>query len=140
MSFGVRLRRFASTLLRRVERTTEKVPRTLQVGDRISLSGGYRFEPEWLSGKTSVKGSVVAFIPNQNDGSACVIKLDEPLGGDGASDDIAILKLRYVDASWGPSETVHIELCDFMPETKRWEDRRQGEWVESHATYKVLAD
>jgi hypothetical protein len=30
---------------------------------------------------------------------------------------------------------VHIELCDFVPEAKPWDDRRRGVWVESHATY-----
>jgi hypothetical protein len=31
--------------------------------------------------------------------------------------------------------TVHLELCDFEPEDRPWKTRRQGTWVESHASY-----
>ena len=35
----------------------------------------------------------------------------------------------------GGKETVHIELCNFMPEAASWKSRKQGTWVESHASY-----
>jgi hypothetical protein len=110
----------------------------LQAGDRVRLSGGYDFEPAWLSGKASVEGTVAAFIPGQNKNPAAVIKLDEPISAEGATGDALVLELRYVGANWGSTEIVHVELCNFMPEPKRWQDRRQGKWVESHATCERL--
>ena len=108
----------------------------LQTGDRVQLSGGYSFEPEWLSGRGSVAGMVAEFIPGQNETPAAVIKLDEPLTAEGVTGDLLVLELRYVGASWQSTGTVHVELCDFAPESTRWQDRRQGKWVESHATYR----
>jgi hypothetical protein len=32
----------------------------------------------------------------------------------------------------------HPGTRDFRPERKRWQERRQGAWVESHATYDYL--
>jgi hypothetical protein len=108
----------------------------LELGSRVKLSGGYDFEPTWLSGRASVTGEVAAFIPGQNDMPAAVIKLDAPITADGVTGDILVLELRYVGAVWDASGVVHVELCDFSPEAKRWQDRRQGKWVESHASYK----
>ncbi len=105
----------------------------------MHLSGGYHFEPAWLSGKASVEGTVAEFIPGQNETPAAVVKLDEPLTTEGVTGDVLVLELRYVGAKWEDTGTVHIELCDFAPEPKRWQDRRQGKWVESHATYQRLA-
>lgn len=75
------------------------------------------------------------FIPGQNEASAAVIKLDELITAGDVTGDTLVLELRYVGASWGSTETVHVELCDFTPEAKKWQERRQGKWVESHATY-----
>lgn len=113
--------------------------RQLCVGDRLTIGGGYDQEPEWLSGNGSVTGTLVSFIPKRNE-KAAVVQLDEPLTAKGVTGVIVVLSLRYVGATWGPTETVHVELCDFLPESKPWEDRRQGAWVESHATYRLLAD
>jgi hypothetical protein len=111
---------------------------SLQTGDRVQLSGGYGFEPAWLSGRASVEGTVADFIPGQNETPAAVVKLDEPLTTEGVTGDLLVLELRYVGATWETTGTVHIELCDLQPEPKRWQDRRQGKWVESHAIYQRL--
>jgi hypothetical protein len=108
----------------------------LQVGDRVQLSGGYDAGSTWLADKEAIYGRDAKFIPGQNTEPAALIKLDEPLTGDGVTGDFIVLELRYAETKWGPTETVHVELCDFEPEEKRWQDRQQGEWVESHATYK----
>lgn len=112
--------------------------RELRVGDRVELSGGYDMEPRWLAGREFVLGSLVGFIPGQNKNPAAVVKLDTPISIDGLTGDTLVLELRYVGAEWRATEIVHVELCDFAPEPKRWQDRRQGTWVESHATYKRL--
>ncbi len=110
----------------------------LQIGDRVRLSGGYDMEPAWLSGMPFIQGTVMGFIPGQNDRPAAVITLDAPITAEGKSGDTLVLKLRYAGAEWASTETVHVELCDFPPEPKRWQDRRQGKWVESHATYRLI--
>ena len=114
---------------------TKSVAGILSVGDRIRLSGGYDFEPKWLQGKSELFGMAVKFIPGQNENPAAVIELDEPISVDGIEGRTVVLELRFLGATWGTTETVHIELCDFVPEDKAWQQRRQGKWVESHATY-----
>jgi len=111
---------------------------SLNAGDRVRVSGGYNFEPAWLAGRSSVVGTVATFIPGQNEKPAAVVTLDKPVTAEGVTGDTLVLELRYAGASWGPTETVHVELCDYTPEPKGWKDRQQGKWVESHATYERL--
>jgi hypothetical protein len=47
-------------------------------------------------------------------------------------------ELRYAGAKWEETGTVHVELCDFEPQAKSWQDRKKGKWVDSHATYRRL--
>jgi hypothetical protein len=108
---------------------------SIRPGDRLALSGGYEMTPRWLCGKRSHGGTVVDLIPGQNDQSAILLRLDAPIEVDGISGEFLVLETRYVGQTWSDTGTVHIELCDFEPERKRWQDRRQGKWVESHATY-----
>ena len=110
----------------------------LTVGDRIWLHGGYDMEPRWLGGEKGYFGHVVGFIPGQNDTPAAVVKLEEPITVDNLTGDVVVLELRYVGSKWQNQATVHIELCGFMPEPKRWQERRKGKWIESHATYKKV--
>jgi len=112
---------------------------SLKAGDRVKLSGGYD-NALWLCGRSHVLGIVDALIPGQNDQPAVVVRLDEPIEFDGIRGSLVVLELRYVGATWGPTGTVHVELCDFNPENKRWQDRRQGKWVESHATYELTTE
>jgi len=116
---------------------TPRPERALSVGDRLKLSGGYD-DARWLGGRPAVFGRATSFIPGQNVPPALVVRLDEPLEVDGVRGDIVVLELRYVGSDWGRSGTIHVELCDFEPERKRWQDRRQGRWVESNATYEVV--
>jgi hypothetical protein len=110
----------------------------LNIGDRIQIGGGYDMEPQWLSGRQHYVGTVGAFIPGQNDTPAAVIELDEAVSFEEVTGNYLVLELRYAGAKWENSETVHVELCDFEPEEKSWHDRKQGKWVESHASYKKL--
>lgn len=99
----------------------------------MRLSGGYDMEPAWLSGRASVEGTIVRFIPGQNVAAAAVVKLDQPISAKGVTGNMLVLELRYAGADWVSDEIVHVELCDFEPDPIRWQDRRQGAWVESHA-------
>jgi hypothetical protein len=111
--------------------------RTLQVDDRIELSGGYDYDPIFLKTPPANKrtGKIIQFIKGQNEASAAVAKLDEIITGQTVTGDIVVLELRHQGATWTDTDyTVHIELCDFLPDNKPWKDRKQGEWVEGAAT------
>jgi len=110
----------------------------LNIGDRIEVGGGYDMEPRWLNGKQHYFGTVRKFIPGQNETPAAVIELDENISFEEITGKTLILELRYVGAKWKDKETVHVELCDFEPEEKSWQDRKRGKWVESHASYKKI--
>jgi hypothetical protein len=124
--------------------------RTLRVGDRIWVGGGYDYEPKWMTAAADpgYRGTVVEFIPGQNEQPASLIELDEEIvlpEGAGAVQDrevrglYLVLELGHVGTDWAtPRPRIHVELCDFRPEPERWEERRHGEWVESHATYDYL--
>jgi len=115
----------------------------IDVGDRVSILGGYDFEPAWLAGRVSVAGTVLTWIPGQNETPACVLRLDEPLTAEGdvrgkravLTGTHVVLELRYVDQLWGDTGTVHVELCSVEPANASWQEREVGAWIESHATY-----
>jgi len=113
-----------------------ELPHLLAVGDMIELAGGYDYDPAWLGGKPLIRGRVMDLIPGQNSQPAVVVKLVEPLSVNDVTGDIVILELRNAGAAWDAAGTVHVELCDFYPAPQRWQDRQQGSWVESHASYK----
>lgn len=92
-------------------------------------------EPRWLAQRAKHLGRVIGFIPGQNKSPSAVVELDEPIMVEGATGRYTVLSLRYEGASWGPTETVHVELCDFIPEAAAVSARRHGKWIESHATY-----
>ena len=108
---------------------------SISPGDRLVLSGGYDMEPRWLCGELARIGTVVDFVPGQTEQSAVLVKLDTPIQVDGVRGEFLVLETRYVGQPWGEKGVVHLELCDFEPERRKWQDRRQGKWVESHATY-----
>ena len=95
-------------------------------------------EPRWLNGRKDYTGTVKAFIPGQNDLPAALIALDEAVVYEGVTGRYLVLELRYEGAEWTEQGTVHVELCDFVPEEKAWQDRKQGKWAESHAGYRKL--
>jgi len=110
----------------------------LDIGDRLQIGGGYDMEPQWLDGRRYYSGTVKALIPGQNDMPAVVVALDKDALFENYSGKYLVLELRYAGAAWVETGTVHVELCDFEPEAKPWQDRKQGKWVESHATYRKL--
>jgi len=112
------------------------MPDSLHVGDQIRIGGGYDMAPSWLNGRKDYTGTVKAFIPGQNDTPAALIVLDETIVCEDVAGKYLVLELRYEGAAWAETETVHVELCDFLPENESWQDRKQGKWVESHARYR----
>ena len=119
----------------------------LQTDDRVWVGAGYDADPAWLTASPAgYLGRVASFIPGQNEKPAAVVELDEEivLRAGTVSDQAVrgrflVLELGHIGADWStPTPRVHVELCDFKPDATRWQDREQGAWVESHATYRVV--
>ena len=118
------------------------------VGARISVGGGYDFEPPWLGGRDHFAGNVFKWIVGQNDRRACVVELDEAITATGdvrgrreeRTGRFLVLELRYVGQVWEDEGTVHVELCVAEPADASWPDREPGAWVETHATYRVCPE
>jgi hypothetical protein len=117
---------------------SNKSGRGLHEGDRVRLFGGYEMEPKWLGGKDAHLGRCLGFIQGQNKQRAAIIELDEKVTFGSKAGKIVVLELRYVGARWSKREVVHLELCDFLPEDKAWNERKRGDWIESHAIYQVI--
>lgn len=120
----------------------------LQVGDRVKLYGGYDDWPAWLGGapwwlggdgRKNHLGTVVDFIPGTGPEPDAVVQTDEWVRLGSVRSNILVLHLRFEGATWGVTETVHIELCRLMPERKAWPDRPVGIHAESHATYEKIS-
>ena len=115
----------------------------LKIGDRIKLRGGYVMKPLYLKNPPSNErtGQVIDFIYGQNKYSAAVIKLDHMITGEKITGEIAVIEPRHIGQCWECNRfnTVQIELCDFIPENKSWEDRKQGEWLEIAASWEILS-
>jgi hypothetical protein len=109
----------------------------MQPGQSVHIGGGYDMDAKWLGGSEGYNGVVDRFIPGQDEAPAMVVKLADPISVNGVTGHILVLELRYAGAQWEDMATVHVELCPFDPEDKRWQDRRQGKWVESHATIRL---
>lgn len=128
-------------------RQNARVTRRLQLGDPVQVGGGYDNEPPWLaSNPDGYRGRVAAFIPGQNEQPAAVIELDDELVlPEGTVEDrqvrgrFLVLELGHAGTDWSAlTPRIHVELCDFAPEAKPWDERRQGVSVESHASYRII--
>jgi hypothetical protein len=110
----------------------------MTAGDRVFLSGGYDVDPSWLCGRRGYRGVIERIIPGQLGTTAAVVRLDEPIEVDGISGQYLVMQPRVIREKWaGPSVIALAELCDFAPEAVAWKKRRQGRWVESHATIEL---
>lgn len=50
-----------------------------------------------------------------------------------------VLELGHKGTDWSTHRPrIHVELRDSRPELKRWQERQQGAWVDSHATWDYL--
>lgn len=92
-------------------------------------------KPKWLADSNGCFATVVEYWPGQNKENALLIELDNVLKFDGFEGKYLILELRYAGDRWLEKNTVHLELLADIPERKKWQDRKQGIWIESHATY-----
>jgi hypothetical protein len=112
----------------------------LREGQRLRVYGGYDEPAAWLANNPDgCWGTLVAFIPGQNKLASAVVELDKELQVGGAVGRYVVLEQGWVGVPWGQtSPRVHVELCDFFPDSKPWSERRQGAWVESHAAFEAV--
>jgi hypothetical protein len=110
----------------------------LKEGDRLLLSGGYDMEPKWLNGSQGYGVTVLRYFPGQNAGPALLVYTDEPILFEEVSGRHLVLELRWEGDEWENKGVTHVELCQECPEEKRWQERKQGKWVESHASYEKI--
>jgi len=108
----------------------------LSPGQRVWITGGYDPEPAWLAGGTGHRGTIERLIPG-NAQPSLVVRTDDGVSANGTTGRVLVLQLRYTGASWTSGAVVHIELCDFEPDSEAWANRRQGQWIESHAVVRV---
>jgi hypothetical protein len=114
--------------------------RSLQVGDRIRVFGGFGGDPPWLHGGVGYRGTVERFIPEDegDEQLAAVVRLDETISVHAVRGQVVVLHLAWLGTDWATQRPrVHVELCDFDPPSLGWQARQHGAWVESHATFKL---
>ncbi len=124
-----------------VEMQMDNQPRkSLEVGDKIELFGGYDYDPLYLENPASSNriGKVTRFIKGQNDELAAVVKLENSISGKSSTGNVLVLELRWEGQNWLTTGPVHIELCNFEPEDKPWKERVKGEWMEAAASFKII--
>jgi hypothetical protein len=111
--------------------------RTLKVGDRVRIYGGYQVPPQWLGTAEAVYGTVLAFVPSESAPrrSDAVVRLEQPLAFMRARGNIMIMSLRYVNQRWRRHGVVHLELYGAVPASPG--ERREDAWIESHAKYEI---
>lgn len=110
----------------------------IEIGDRIKLWGGYDYDPRWLVGKSHHIGFVIKKIPSQNSGDAIVIELDDEINIKEGKGKYIILETRYEGQTWNEYGPVHVELCDFIPDSLPFNERKQGKWIEAAASYEMI--
>ena len=103
----------------------------LSESDRVRIHGGYDYDPEFLKDPPLRQriGTVDRFIPTSSGNGAAVVKLDFPITCKGITGDVLVLTLRQEGQTWATEGPVHLELCDFDPEDKICNERKQGIWV-----------
>lgn len=127
--------------------------RSLSVGDRVRVFGGYDMDPAWLAADAGgYEGRVLRFVRRPGDGRppAAVVALDRELvlpEGAGATTDpvrggFLVLLLGHVGTDWAtPAPRIHVTLCQSPPDQLPWTATEEGSawWVESHATYSIIS-
>jgi hypothetical protein len=122
------------------KRTTNfgKKHKGIVIGDHLKLWGGYNGMSDWSRLAKHIEGTVVNFIPSQNKGSAVVVKLDEQLVLKDATGNYVIMETRWQGQTWHEYGPVHLELCNFLPDSLPFERRKKGVWIEAASCYDFL--
>ena len=112
----------------------------IKQGDRLRLFGGYDIYPQWLDDKKEYLCTVLKYIPGQNKRKkAIVAKLDDPLTYQNYyTGFFVVLETRYKRQNWRFDGPVHIELCNFEPETISYNERDKGIGIEAAASYDIV--
>lgn len=108
----------------------------LAIGDRLVIFAGYDYKPKYLGDNDFYIGEIVKFIPGQaGRKSAPVLRMDKSVQFDTLIGQYFVIETRHVGQDWNGYGAVHVELCDFEPESIDYEQRDKGLWIEAAASY-----
>ena len=116
----------------------------VEIGDKLLVTGGYDYHPQWLEDREGCVGTVVKFLPEGKDRKRkLVLDLGKEFRSCGFCGRYLILFLRYKNAKWEDEGVVHVVVGNTVPESAESigaaADPEKGfKWVEAAATYRVV--
>lgn len=117
----------------------------LALGDRIRLFGGYDMEPPWLRDRPEHYARVLSFFDNEIEGRSddsrisASIEFEHLITFKGVTGGFGHIMGRWAGQEWEQSGVVHAYLCK-EPVSSAHDITESGSvWLESHASYEVVA-
>lgn len=116
----------------------------VEIGDRLMVTGGYEYDPNWLKGKEGCTGTVIRFLWEGDDRrKKLVLDLGEEFTTCEFKGRYLILFLRGDNDLWEDEGVVHVVVGNSIPKDVESigvaADPKSGfKWVEAAASYKIL--
>jgi hypothetical protein len=116
----------------------------VEIGDRLLVTGGYEYDPNWLQGKEGCVGTVIRFLwEGDNRKRKLVLDLGEDFTACEFKGRYLILFLRDPHEHWEDEGVVHVVVGNSIPKDVESigvaADPNSGfKWVEAAASYKIL--
>lgn len=117
----------------------------VEIGDRLKVTGGYEYDPNWLKGKDGCVGTVIRFLWEGDDRrKKLVLDLGEDFTTCEFKGRYLILFLRDSGDHWEDEGVVHVVVGNSIPKDVESigvaADPSSGfKWVEAAASYKILS-
>jgi hypothetical protein len=116
----------------------------VEIGDRLKVTGGYEYDPNWLKGKEGCIGTVIRFLWEGDDRrKKLVLDLGEEFTTCEFKGRYLILFLRGDEDHWEDEGVVYVVVGNSIPKDVESigvaADPKTGfKWVEAAASYKIL--
>ena len=117
----------------------------VEIGDRLIVTGGYEYDPNWLKGKEGCVGTVIRFLwVGEDRKRKLVLDLGEDFDTCEFRGRYLILFLREAGSHWEDEGVVHVVVGNTIPKDAESigvaADPKSGfKWVEAAASYKILS-
>jgi len=117
----------------------------VEIGDKLLVTGGYDYDPNWLKGKEGCVGKVIRFLwEGEERNKKLVLDLGEEFHTCEFSGRYLILFLRDPGSNWEDTGVVHVVVGNSIPKDVLnigvASDPKSGfKWVEAAASYKILS-
>ena len=117
----------------------------VEIGDRLVVTGGYEYDPNWLKGKEGCVGTVIRFLwEGENRKRKLVLDLGEDFTTCEFKGRYLILFLRDPGDDWEDEGVVHVVVGNAIPKDVESigvaADPKSGfKWVEAAASYKIIS-